>query len=78
MLLELDMDALIPFRSRTNTFTHLPEYPMTDYDVSVLVDGETRWDAMRDAILEKRHELLHGVSFVDEYRASRCRRARSP
>ena len=68
MLLELDMDALIPFRSRTNTFTHLPEYPMTDYDVSVLVDGETRWDAMRDAILEKRHELLHGVSFVDEYR----------
>ena len=68
MLLELDMDALIPFRSRTNTFIHLPEYPMTDYDVSVLVDGETRWDAMRDAILEKRHELLHGVSFVDEYR----------
>ena len=68
MLLELDMDALIPFRSRTNTFTHLPEYPMTDYDVSVLVDGETPWDAMRDAILEKRHELLHGVSFVDEYR----------
>lgn len=68
MLLELDMDALIPFRSRTNAFTHLPEYPMTDYDVSVLVDGETRWDAMRDAILEKRHELLHGVSFVDEYR----------
>ena len=68
MLLELDMDALIPFRSRTNTFTHLLEYPMTDYDVSVLVDGETRWDAMRDAILEKRHELLHGVSFVDEYR----------
>ena len=68
MLLELDMDALIPFRSRTKTFTHLPEYPMTDYDVSVLVDGETRWDAMRDAILEKRHELLHGVSFVDEYR----------
>ena len=34
----------------------------------MLVDGETRWDAMRDAILEKRHELLHGVSFVDEYR----------
>ena len=68
MLFELDMDALKPFRSRTNTFTHLPEYPMTDYDVSVLVDGETRWDAMRDAILEKRHELLHGVSFVDEYR----------
>ena len=68
MLFELDQDCLKPFRSRTNSFTHLPEYPMTDYDVSVLVDGETRWDAMRDAILEKRHELLHGVSFVDEYR----------
>ena len=68
MLFELDQDCLKPFRSRTNTFTHLPEYPMTDYDVSVLVDGETPWDAMRDAILEKRHELLHGVSFVDEYR----------
>ena len=29
MLLELDMDALIPFRSRTNTFTHLPAVSYT-------------------------------------------------
>ena len=50
MLFQLDQDALVPLRSRTNTFTHLAEYPMTDYDGGV------------------KNELLHGASFVDEYR----------
>ena len=70
MLFELDVDALKPFRSRTNTFTHLPEYPMTDYDISLLFDSQVKWSQMYDVIAQGIHEngLLHGADFVDEYR----------
>ena len=69
MLFELDMDALRPFRSRTNRFTHLPEYPMTDYDISLLFDSQVKWSQMHDVIAQGIHEngLLHGADFVDEY-----------
>ena len=70
MLFELDVDALRPFRSRTNTFTHLPEYPMTDYDISLLFDSQVKWSQMHDVIAQGIREggLLHGADFVDEYR----------
>ena len=68
MLFELDQDCLKPFRSRTNTFTHLAEYPMTDYDISLLLDGEVKWADVAQTIGGVKNELLHGASFVDEYR----------
>ena len=68
MLFQLDQDALVPLRSRTNTFTHLAEYPMTDYDISVLLDGEVKWVDVAQTIGGIKSELLHGASFVDEYR----------
>ncbi len=68
VLAELDTDELIPFKSRTNNFVHLPEYPMTDYDISMLVDTTVTWDAIRAAVFSKRNDLLHGADFVDEYR----------
>ena len=68
MLFELDVDALKPFRSRTNTFTHLPEYPMTDYDISVLCDGAVKCVDMVQTIMASHNPLLRGVAFVDEYR----------
>ena len=69
MLFELDVDALRPFRSRTNRFTHLPEYPMTDYDISLLFDSQVKWSQMHDVIAQGIREggLLHGADFVDEY-----------
>ena len=69
MLFELDVDALRPFRSRTNRFTHLPEYPMTDYDISLLFDSQVKWSQMHDVITQGIREggLLHGADFVDEY-----------
>ncbi len=67
VLCELDTDALIPLSSRTNTFTHLAEYPVNDYDISMLVDTSVTWEAIRTSVLSKRRELLRGVSFVDEY-----------
>ena len=70
MLFELDIDALKPLLSRTNRFTHLPEYPMTDYDVSMLFDVKIKWGEILDVITGKKgpDDLLRDVSFVDEYR----------
>ena len=68
MLFELDQELLKPLRSRTNTFTHMPEYPVADYDVSVLLDREVKWEAVREAILGKHTGgLLKDAAFVDEY-----------
>ena len=68
MLFEIDQDALKPFKSRTNTFTHLAEFPMTDYDISMLLDGEVQWKDVAQTIQGVKSELLHGAAFVDEYR----------
>ena len=68
MLFQLDQDSLVPLKSRTNTFTHLSEYPMTDYDISLLVDGSVQWKDVAQTIRGIKSELLHGASFVDEYR----------
>ena len=68
MLFQLDQDALIPLRSRTNSFRHLAEYPMTDYDISLLLDGSVQWKDVLQTVGGIKSELLHGASFVDEYR----------
>lgn len=68
VLVELDMDALKPFKSRTNRFVRMSEFPVNDYDVSFLVDSMVKWDDIYSAITGKKHELLKGVSFVDEYK----------
>ena len=68
MLFQLDQDSLVPLKSRTNTFTHITEYPMTDYDISLLLDGSVQWKDVVQTVGGIKSELLHGVSFVDEYR----------
>ena len=67
-LFQLDQDSLVPLKSRTNTFTHLAEYPMTDYDISLLVDGSVQWKDVAQTVRGIKSELLHGAAFVDEYR----------
>lgn len=68
VLVELDMDALVPFKSRTNRFARVPEFPMNDYDISFLVDSMVKWDEIYAAIMAKKNELLRDVKFVDEYK----------
>ena len=68
VLVELDMDAFVPFKSRTNRFTHLAEFPMTDYDISFLVDSMVKWDEIYECVMSKKNELLHDARFVDEYK----------
>ena len=69
VLVELNMDAFVPFKSRTNRFEHLPEFPMNDYDLSFLVDRSVKWEEIYKTVLGKKTEgaLLKDVKFVDEY-----------
>jgi phenylalanyl-tRNA synthetase beta chain len=62
------MDALMPFKSRTNRFVRMPEFPMNDYDISFLVDSMVKWDDIYAAVTAKKNELLCDVKFVDEYK----------
>ena len=70
MLFELDAAKLQPLKSRTNKFTHLAEYPETDYDISMLFDSNVEWNDIYDAVMgqKKASALLKEASFVDEYR----------
>ena len=70
MLFETDVDALKPYPSRTNKFSRLPEYPMTDYDISMLFDVSVKWEEISEIITGKKgpEDLLRSVSFVGEYR----------
>ena len=70
VLFELDIDSLKPYPSRTNKFTRLPEYPMTDYDVSMLFDQSVRWEEIYSAATGRRgpDDLLRDMYFIDEYR----------
>jgi len=70
MLFEIDVDALKPLLSRTNEFRHIPEYPMTDYDVSLLFDSGVKWEKIYEVATSKmgKDSLLQAVSFVEEYK----------
>jgi phenylalanyl-tRNA synthetase beta chain len=68
VLVELDLDALVPFKSRTNRYARMPEFPKNDYDISFLVDSMVKWDDIYGAIMAKKNELLRDVKFVDEYK----------
>ena len=69
VLVELNMDAFVPFKSRTNKFVKLAEYPINDYDISFLVDSMVKWEEIYTAAMEKaKGGLLRGVTFVDEYK----------
>lgn len=68
VLVELDMDAFVPYKSRTNQFVHVPKFPMSNYDISFLVDAMVKWDEIYACATENRSEPLHDVLFVEEYK----------
>ena len=68
ILVEINMDELKPFKSRTNRYERLPEFPMNEYDISFLVDSMTKWNDIYEAIMSKKHELLKDALFVYDYK----------
>ncbi|MCL1835235.1 MAG: phenylalanine--tRNA ligase subunit beta, partial [Oscillospiraceae bacterium] len=69
MLFEFCLDSIVPLTSRSNEYRRIPEYPTTDYDVSLLFDLPTSWEEILGAIAGKKSQgdLLRSVQFVDEY-----------
>ena len=61
---ELDTDAIKPYPSRTNEFKHLPQYPLVEQDLSLLVDESVTWAEINDAI----KYMVKELKFVEEYR----------
>ena len=66
MLFEIDVEKLVPLASRQNEFAHLPEYPLSDFDLSIVFDEGVAWRDI-EAIARKA-DLVKDVRFVDEYR----------
>ena len=65
-IFELNVDKLNPLPSRTNTFEHLPQVPLVEKDLSILVDEDVTWGKISMFIKKKVHEL----EFIDEYRGN--------
>lgn len=65
---EINIDDLKSFSSRTNKFVSIPEYPMTKYDLSLLLDLSVKWDEIYNTIINNDFDMIHDLSFVDEYR----------
>lgn len=63
-IFEINVSELIPYPSRTNEFKHLPEIPLVEKDLSVLVDEDVTWEKISKMIRNKVSEY----SFVEEYR----------
>jgi phenylalanyl-tRNA synthetase beta chain len=70
MIFELILDMLNPYPSRTNRYSHLPEYPETDYDISLFFDSSVKWDDIYKVITcaDAPEELLQSASLLDEYK----------
>ena len=62
-MFELNLDELEPLDSRTNKFRHLPQFPLVEKDLSILVDKEISWESIKKIIKSKVKE----IEFIEEY-----------
>ena len=62
-MFEVNVDKFVPFASRTNDYERLPELPLVEKDLSVIVDKEITWAQIEESIKSKAKE----IEFVDEY-----------
>ncbi|MBQ3369980.1 MAG: phenylalanine--tRNA ligase subunit beta [Mogibacterium sp.] len=61
---ELNTAMIEPYPSRTNEFKHLPQYPLVEQDLSLLVDETMTWAEISEAI----KYMVKDLRFVEEYR----------
>ena len=65
-IFELNLDKLIPLQSRDNKYEKLPELPLVEKDLSILVDEDVSWGLIYETIKKRVKEVI----FVDVYRGS--------
>ncbi len=71
-MFELNFDKLIPFLTRDNKYEKLPELPLVEKDLSVIVDEDVSWDMIKDTIKNKVKEVV----FTDVYRGSQIEKGK--
>ena len=65
-IFELNLDSLVPFASRDNKYEKLPELPLVEKDLSIIVDEDVSWGIIHQTVKNKVKE----VEFVDVYRGN--------
>lgn len=68
VIFELDVEKLKPLASRNNVFTHLPEYPRVNFDLSITFDESVKWSDIYEVTFKT--GSVKDVRFIDEYRGS--------
>ncbi len=65
-MFEMNFDKLTSYDSRTNQYERLPELPLVEKDLSILVDEDVKWAGIEESI----ETLAKEIEFVDEYRGN--------
>lgn len=62
-MFEINSDKFVPYDSRTNKYERLPELPLVEKDLSILVDKDVKWYNIEESI----KALVKEIEFIDEY-----------
>lgn len=65
-IFEINVDKLNPLPARTNKFINLPQVPLVEKDLSILVNDDVTWENISMFIKKK----VHTLEFVEEYRGN--------
>ena len=65
-IFEINTDKLDAYNSRTNKYERLPELPLVEKDLSILVDKEVEWNKIEESI----KSMVKEIEFIDEYKGS--------
>ena len=65
-IFEINADKFVPYASRTNKYERLPDLPLVEKDLSIIIDEEVTWKKIEESIKSKVKE----IEFVDEYRGN--------
>lgn len=68
---EFDLDSLLDLCQREITFKHLPKFPSTSRDFSVLCDKELPAAKVREAIVQGAGSLFESIHLFDVYEGER-------
>lgn len=65
-MFEINFDELVPLTSRTNEFEHLPQLPLVEKDISIIVDEKITWGDISSEIKKQ----IKKFDFIEEYRGN--------
>ena len=63
---EINIDKLVSYDSRTNKYERLPELPLVEKDLSIIVNEDIKWNTIEESI----KSLVKEIEFVDEYKGN--------